>query len=71
MFGRLTLESIWGKIKASNSSEEMMRGKKENQIVMLSAITPDQLVPQDHPIRKIKPIVDRALEELSPIFDRM
>ena len=48
-----------------------MRGKKENQIVMLSAITPDQLVPQDHPIRKIKPIVDRALEELSPIFDRM
>jgi transposase len=71
VFGRLTLESIWGKIKASNSSEEMMRGKKENQIVMLSAITPDQLVPQDHPIRKIKPIVDRALEELSPIFDRM
>jgi transposase len=49
----------------------MMRGKKENQIVMLSAVTPDQLVPQDHPIRKIKPIVDRALEELSPIFDRM
>ena len=29
----------------------------------------DQLVPQDHPIRKIKPIVDRALEELSFPFD--
>jgi transposase len=48
-----------------------MRGKKENQIIMLSAVTPDQMVPQDHPIRKIKPIVDRALEELSPTFERM
>lgn len=48
-----------------------MRGKRENQIVMLSSLTPDQLVPGDHPIRKIKPIVDRALDELSPIFNKM
>ncbi len=48
-----------------------MRGEKEKQIVMLSSLTPDQLVPQDHPIRKIKPIVDRALSELSPIFNQM
>ena len=48
-----------------------MRGKAENQIVMLSSLTPDQLVPQDHPIRKIKPMVDRALAELSPVFNRM
>jgi len=48
-----------------------MRGKVENQIVMLSSLTPDQLVPQDHPIRHIKPIVDRALRELSPTFNRM
>jgi transposase len=48
-----------------------MRGTKEKQIVMLSSLTPDQLVPQDHPIRKIKPIVDRALSELSPIFNQM
>jgi transposase len=48
-----------------------MRGQQENQIVMLSSLTPDQLVPQDHPIRKIKPIVDQALNELSPIFNRM
>jgi transposase len=48
-----------------------MRGQKENQIVMLSSLTPDQLVPQDHPIRKIKPIVDQALNELSPVFNRM
>jgi transposase len=34
-------------------------------------ITPDQKVPQDHPIRAIKPIVDRALASLSPVFNRM
>ena len=48
-----------------------MRGKQEKQITMLSALTPEQLVPQDHPIRRIKPIVDRALSELSPTFNRM
>jgi transposase len=48
-----------------------MRGKQEKQITMLSALTPDQLVPQDHPIRQVKPIVDQALKELSPIFNRM
>jgi len=41
------------------------------QVVMLLAITPDQKVPQDHPIRAIKPIVDRALVSLSPLFNRM
>ena len=48
-----------------------MRGKVEKQITMLSSLTPDQLVPQDHPIRYIKPIVDNALNELSPTFNRM
>jgi len=48
-----------------------MRGKQEQQITMLSALTPDDLVPQDHPIRRIKPIVDQALKELSPTFNRM
>jgi len=48
-----------------------MRGKIERQVTMLSSLTPDQLVPQDHPIRHIKPIVDNALKELSPTFSRM
>jgi transposase len=48
-----------------------MRGKQDNQALMLVALTPDQLIPQNHPIRQIKPIVDRALVELSPIFDKM
>jgi transposase len=48
-----------------------MRGKQEKQIIMLSALTPEQMVPQDHPIRRIKPIVDQALKELSPTFNQM
>ena len=48
-----------------------MRGKAERQGTMLSIITPERLVPKNHPIRHIKPIVDRVLEELSPTFARM
>ena len=48
-----------------------MRGDVERQTMILSAGTPDQLIPQDHPIRLIKPMVDRALSELSPTFSRM
>ena len=48
-----------------------MRGSAEQQAVMLTAITPDALVPQAHPIRQIKPIVEAALAKLSPTFARM
>jgi transposase len=48
-----------------------MRGDANQQAIMLTAITPDAKVPQDHPIRAIKPIVDRALLELSPVFTAM
>jgi len=48
-----------------------MRGNTEIQATMLSLVTADQLVPEDHPIRQIKPIVDNALRELSPTFSRM
>ena len=37
---------------------------------MLTAVTPDALVPQSHPIRRIKPMVDRALAQMSSTFDR-
>ena len=48
-----------------------MRGKAARQATMLTAVTPDALVPKQHPIRRIKPMVDQALVELSPTFDRM
>ena len=48
-----------------------MRGETEKQVTMLNLLTADQLVPADHPIRQIKPLVDEALRELSPTFNRM
>lgn len=48
-----------------------MRGDVNRQVTMLTAITPDHKVPKDHPIRAIKPIVDRALRELSSTFNAM
>ena len=38
-----------------------MRGKALQQATMLMAVTLDALVPKCHPIRRIKPMVDRAL----------
>jgi transposase len=48
-----------------------MRGKRDTQETMLSLITANDLVPEDHPIRQIKPMVDKALAQLSPTFNRM
>ncbi|PZR83490.1 MAG: IS5 family transposase [Candidatus Aeolococcus gillhamiae] len=48
-----------------------MRGNSFEQVAMLSTLTPDELVPKDHPIRRIKVIVEKALAELSPQFDAM
>ena len=48
-----------------------MRGKAARQATMLRAVTPDALVPQHHPIRRIKPVVDQALTKISSTFDRM
>ena len=48
-----------------------MRGDSGRQAIVLSALTPDQLVPADHPIRAIKPIVGRALQAISPALSRM
>ena len=48
-----------------------MRGKAVRQVTMLTTTTPDDLVPQDHPIRRIKPVVEEVLRSLSPTFDEM
>jgi len=48
-----------------------MRGDTARQANILLALTPDQVVPADHPIRPIKRMVDAALARLSPRFERM
>ena len=48
-----------------------MRGTSDQQIESLVALTPEDLVPHGHPIRRIKPLADRVLQELSPTLSRM
>ena len=48
-----------------------MRGEKKSQQSMLSLRTPEQRVPQGHPLRAIKVMADKALETLSPRLDEM
>src|SRR2546425_3675409 len=48
-----------------------MRGTTDLQVTMLSTLTSDSLIPSEHPIRRIKPIVEAVLAELEPEFDAM
>jgi transposase len=45
-----------------------MRGADEQPGSMFSYVTLEERVPQDHPLRAIRRITDRALERLSPRF---
>lgn len=48
-----------------------MRGRKTPQTTMLSLVTPEQRVPQSHPLRRLKELADEALRALSSSFDAM
>lgn len=45
-----------------------MRGADEQTGALFSYLSPDALVPRDHPLRAIRPLVNAALETLSPKF---
>ena len=46
-----------------------MRGEAERQATLMLGLTPDGFVPKEHPLRRIKPLVDSALRRMSPLFD--
>ena len=48
-----------------------MRGNYEGQAAMLCIISPDQRVPKEHPLRRIKAMADKELNNLSPVFEKM
>src|SRR5476651_1124167 len=48
-----------------------MRGKDEQQLDVFSYVSPEQRVPQDHPLRPIRVMTDEALRELQPRFHKL
>jgi hypothetical protein len=48
-----------------------MRGSRDPQLAMLTTLSPEDLIPGDHPIRRIRRVVDAVLAELDGRFDAM
>ncbi|HUY55251.1 MAG TPA: IS5 family transposase [Candidatus Nanopelagicaceae bacterium] len=48
-----------------------MRGTTSRQVTMLGWIDPEELIPVNHPIRRVKLLAEAALRELEPTFAGM
>jgi len=48
-----------------------MRGDSKNQGQLFSYVSLESRIPNSHPIRKVRKIVDLAIEEIEPAFDDM
>ncbi len=48
-----------------------MRGADEQQERMFSYISTEKRVPQDHPLRSIRKVVDTILKDMSTLFERL
>src|SRR3954471_8854558 len=48
-----------------------MRGADEQTGTLFSYLSPEAMVPKDHPLRAIRPLVNAALARLSPDFARL
>jgi transposase len=48
-----------------------MRGSPDPQLAMLTTLSTEELIPPDHPIRRIRKVVDTVLADLDVVFDGM
>src|SRR5437764_6747725 len=48
-----------------------MRGDDEQQLGVFSYVSPEQRVPQDHPLRPLRAMADLALRDLQPRFGKL
>jgi len=48
-----------------------MRGRNPKQVSLVTLASPEDVVPKDHPLRRIKKVADETLAELSSVFDEM
>jgi len=48
-----------------------MRGSDPKQDAVFSYVSPEERVPADHPLRRIRTLVDGVLKEMSPQFGKL
>lgn len=48
-----------------------MRGAPDPPLAMLITLSPEELIPADRPIRRIRVVVDAVLDELDDVFNAM
>lgn len=48
-----------------------MRGGSDPQLAMLSTLSTEDLIPADHPIRRIRAVIDTVLVSMDDVFDGM
>jgi hypothetical protein len=48
-----------------------MRGRDDQQLDVFSYVSPEQRVPEDHPLRFLRAMTDEALRELQPRFNKL
>jgi transposase len=48
-----------------------MHGKDDQQLDVFSYVSPDQRVPQDHPLRPLRAMTDEALQQLKARFNSL
>jgi transposase len=48
-----------------------MRGDDEQQLDVFSYVSPEQRIPQDHPLRPVRVMADEALRDLKPHFSKL
>jgi transposase len=54
-----------------NAGEVVVRGKPERQLAMLTSLSTEDLIPADHPIRRIRRVVEVVLADLDVEFEAM
>ncbi len=59
--------AFWVRIEKNRG----MRGTPERQLSMLSSLSTEDLIPPDHPIRRIRVVVDEVLAGMDTEFDAM
>ena len=48
-----------------------MRGDDEQQLGVFSHISPEQRIPQDHPLRPMRAMADKALHDMQSRFGKL